>query len=387
MSSTGTELAVAAEIRGFYGRSAETEDVLSRLGGESQAALRQFSFERMLAYGVEYADAVELRARVLHGQGWKDAATALAECCQDRAAAAVAGEAGGPTRAAYLRRASALTRMSQAMMLGDTDERREIYARATALYGGAAEIAGDREHFTVATEHGSLSGWRVAAGPGAVGSAIVLGGVEGWAMDFDLMGEALAERGIDAYLLDAPGQGESRMSHRTYLTPNWLDACRAVLDEVEERTPGRAIGVIGNSMGGSLAMALAAADTRITACCDNGGIPAPWLVPPSIGTFFTKMSAFCNRSSAEETAAVWSSVDPTAHGPNAGYPLLVVHGGKDPLVSDALVEMLLDRVPTRARETVVFSDGDHCIYNHRADRDVLVADWMRARLTAAPARA
>jgi hypothetical protein len=33
---------------------------------------------------------------------------------------------------------------------------------------------------------------------------------------------------------------------------------------------------------------------------------------------------------------------------------------------------------------VVFSDGDHCIYNHRSDRDNLVADWMRERLSAAP---
>jgi len=29
---------------------------------------------------------------------------------------------------------------------------------------------------------------------------------------------------------------------------------------------------------------------------------------------------------------------------------------------------------------VVLSDGDHCIYNHRSDRDALMADWLRARL-------
>jgi hypothetical protein len=30
---------------------------------------------------------------------------------------------------------------------------------------------------------------------------------------------------------------------------------------------------------------------------------------------------------------------------------------------------------------VVFSDGDHCIYNHLQERDMVIADWMRARLT------
>ncbi|WP_425840079.1 alpha/beta hydrolase [Streptomyces fractus] len=382
MNPSGPDPAKEAEVRVFHGRRTEDEDAPSGLSGESRAALRQFSFERMLGYGVEYADAVELRARVLDGQDWKGAAIALAQVCQDRAATA-AGAAGGPTRAVYLRRASALTRMSQVMMLSDTDERRELYAGAVRLYDRAAHITGDRERFTVATGEGVLTGRHLPAGPQAVGSAIVIGGVEGWAMDFDEMGAALAARGVETFLLDGPGQGESRMANSVYLTPNWLSGYRQVVDEVEARAPGRPIGMVGNSMGGSFAMALAAADTRITACCDNGGIAAPGLVPPEIGTFFTKMMAFCDRDTPEESAAVWSSVDPTMPGPNSGYPLLIVHGGKDPLVSDARAQEVLDLVPAGDREMVAFSDGDHCIYNHREDRDLLVADWMRARLAAA----
>lgn len=380
MSAASTDRPMVVDTRQFLGRGVETEDILASLTVESQAGLRQFSFERMLGYGIEYSDAVELRARVLDGQVWKDAATDLAQVCLGREAADSIADA---TRAVYLRRASALLRMSQALMLSDTDERREIYARAVDLYGRAAEITGDRERFTVATDEGPLSVWRMPAGPDAVASAIVIGGVEGWAMDFDTMGAALAARGIDAFLLDAPGQGESRMIDRVYLTPNWLHAYRRVVDDIDARTPGRPIGMIGNSMGGAFAMALAAADTRITACCDNGGIATPGLVPPEIGTFFTKMAAFCDRDTAEETTAIWSTVDPTAQGPNSGYPLLVVHGGKDPLVSDGLAQMVLDLVPTQDREMVVFSDGDHCIYNHKEDRDLLVADWMRTRLTGA----
>ncbi|MGI8335136.1 alpha/beta hydrolase [Actinomadura scrupuli] len=374
-------LDVAVERRAFLGRRVEADEVVGALSVESQAALRQFSFERMLAYGVEYSDVVELRARVLDGQGWRDAASALARVCLNRAETSD-GAHGALTRAAYLRRASALLRMSQVMMLADTAERREIYTGALDLYTRAAEITGDRERFTVSTGEGPLSGWLLPAGPDAIGSAIVVGGVEGWSLDFMTMGEALAARRIDAYLLDAPGQGESRMAERVYLTPSWLEGYRGVVDEVESRAPGRPIGMIGNSMGGSFAMALAAADTRIAACCDNGGIATPGLVPPEIGTFFTKMMAFCDRDTAEETTAIWSTVDPTADGPNAGYPLLVVHGGRDPLVSDPLAQMVLDLVPTKDREMVVFSDGDHCIYNHREDRDLLVADWMRARLVA-----
>ncbi|WP_158852674.1 hypothetical protein [Saccharothrix deserti] len=193
-------------VREFVGRRAETEDVTSTLPVESQAALRQFSLEGTTGYGVDYADAVELRARVLGGQDWRSAATELADACLRRVEAAPE-TAGAATRIAYLRRASALLRMSQMMMLSDTTERREIFAKAAELYAQAAELRGDRERVTIDTDHGPLAGWLAPAGGNAVASAVVIGGIEGWAMDFHSLGEALVARGVDALLLDGPGQG------------------------------------------------------------------------------------------------------------------------------------------------------------------------------------
>lgn len=137
-------------------------------------------------------------------------------------------------------------------------------------------------------------------------------------------------------------------------------------------------------MGGSFAMALTVDEPRIRACCDNGGIIFPWMVPPSAGTFFSKMVVFCGTDDPDEAVEVWKTVTPVADGPNAGYPLLVVQGGEDPMVSMELGEMLLRHAPTDDKQMVVFSDGNHCVYNHRQDRDVLIADWMRARLCGLP---
>ncbi|WP_157968452.1 alpha/beta hydrolase [Streptomyces geranii] len=369
--------------RDFVGSRSETNDIMSRLSVESQAALRQFSLERTTGYGVDYSDAVELRARVIEGQDWRSAATDLADVCLRRVEGAPEG-AGRPTRIAYLRRASALLRMSQMMMLSDTAERQAIFTRAGELYAKAAELSADRERVVIEAGRDPLVGWLVTAPDTAVGSAVVIGGVEGWAMDFDSLGESLAERGIDALLLDGPGQGETRLTHKHYLTAQWRDAYARAVDFLDERAPGRPIGFIGNSMGGSFAMAVAGQDTRIRACVDNGGIHAPWLVPPTMGTFFSKMVAACGTEDANRAVDVWKTVTPLADGPNAGYPLLVVQGGDDPMISMDLAQILLQGAPTDDKRMVIFSDGNHCVYNHKHDRDALVADWTRARLCGLP---
>ncbi|MFD3616490.1 alpha/beta hydrolase [Streptomyces sp. NPDC058676] len=369
--------------RDFVGSRPETNDIVSKLSAESQAALRQFSLERMTGYGVDHADAVELRARVVEGEDWRSAATELAEVCVRRVKSAP-DAADRPTRIGYLRRASALLRMSQMMMLSDTAQRRAIFARAGEFYAQAAELSADRERVTIGTDREALVGWLVPAADTAVGSAIVIGGVEGWAMDFDSLGEALAARGIDALLLDGPGQGETRLTHEHYLTAQWRDAYGRAVDFLDERSPGRPIGFVGNSMGGSVAMAVVAQDTRIRACVDNGGIHAPWLVPPTMGTFFFKMVAACGTEDADRAVGVWETVTPLADGPNSGYPLLVVQGGKDPMISMDLAQILLRGAPTNDKQMVVFSDGNHCVYNHKHDRDALIADWTRARLCGLP---
>ncbi|MEQ6900325.1 alpha/beta fold hydrolase [Nocardioides sp. YIM 152588] len=368
----------SVQTRQFVGRQPETEEALAGLPEISQAALRQFSTERTMAYGVDYSDVVELRGRVVAGEDWQEVALDLAATCLEHAEGAAA-----PTRVPNLRRASALLRMSQMMKLSDTDDRRATFARAADLYQEAAALARDRERVTIQAPGGvPMAGWWLSGGPSPRGAVIVIGGVEGWAMDFESSGLAMAARGLDVLLLDAPGQGETRFTHHHYLTTDWPRAFDAAVDHVAERCAGLPIGIVGHSMGGGIAMAATARDPRIRACVSNGGLVYPGLVPASVGTFFTKMVAFCGTEDPEHSTPVWASVDPTASGPNAGYPLLVVHGGQDPMISDDLSNLLLDLAPTEAKEMVVFSDGNHCVYNHLQDRDILIGDWMTARLAA-----
>src|SRR5258706_7246055 len=203
-------------LRQYLGRRTESEEGIARLSVESQAALRQFSLDRLMGYGLAYADVIELRARVLEGEAWEAAATALAEIALKQANAASTGSAQ-TTRILYLRRASALLRMSQMMMLTNTPERDQIFARAATIYGEAAKLRSDRQRVLVETDSRPLVGWLIPALGGGVASAIVIGGVGGWALDFDNLGGALAARGLDALVVGGAWHGEWRLKYNRYL--------------------------------------------------------------------------------------------------------------------------------------------------------------------------
>jgi alpha-beta hydrolase superfamily lysophospholipase len=332
-----------------------------------------------MAYGVHHADAIELRARVWSGEPWRAVAEDLAQTCLAPPEAQVSPPSAA-TRANRHYRASELLRMSQMMMLRDSAERAAIVIQAGDLYAQAASLTGDRERLTVETPNGPLIGWLFKSRlPAAVGRVLVIGGVEGWAMDFGEMGETLAARGLETLMIDGPGQGESRLRLGHYFTRDWERSYGAVLDALEARQPALPLGVIGNSMGGSLAAHLASRDGRIVACCDNGGTSAPFMARAN-PTFFQKMTAHVGDVSEDEALEVWKTVKPADIETPVRCPLLVVHGGQDPLVTAEDAGFFFSQAASSDKQMVVFSDGDHCVYNHADDKHALIGDWMVSRL-------
>lgn len=365
--------------RHFSGRNTVVAAEPTVLSAGSEAALRQFSIERLMGYGVTHADAVELRGRVQAGEEWKVVAIDLArQCLQPPEISCSAASAA--TQVNRLFRASALMRMSQMMMLSDSDERREIFARAADYYLRASELKDDRQKTRVETGNGTLIGWTFPVRDQPLrGTAIVIGGVEGWAMDFGDLGVALARRGVETLVLDGPGQGESRMSCGHYLTRNWAGSYRDVVEFMRRKTGNLPLAFIGNSMGGSLAVHLAARDAGISVCCDNGG-PARTVLPTVNKTFASKMAAHCGPVPEQQAADIWFTANPLGDA-RLRCPFLLVHGGSDPLVSADDAREIFDWVSSTDKTMVVYSDGDHCVYNHSDDKLDLIGDWVADRLS------
>jgi alpha-beta hydrolase superfamily lysophospholipase len=367
-------------VHAFSGRS-PAQAPAKPSDAEAQAALQQFSLDRLTAYGVHYADAAELRGRVTAGEAWRAVASNLAADCLAPPEAAVA-PASPATQANRLYRASALLRMSQMMMLSDDDQRREIFAHAADLYRQAAAITGDREKITLDTEQGPLVGWMFPGqGENAVGSAVVIGGLEAWAMDFDAMGLELARRGVDTLVLDGPGQGESRMEHRHYLTPSWVRSYQHVFDHLAILTGGAPMAVVGNSLGGAIAVRLASQDTRIVACCDNGG-PRVIGRPPANRSLPPKILALCGEVTEAAAGEILHTLNPTGPDAVVDCPLLVVHGALDHLVSTDDARALFDWAKSTDKQMIIYSDGDHCVYNHPDDKHNAISDWVAQKLKA-----
>ncbi len=350
---------------------------------ESEAALRQFSQERLMSYGVDYADARELRARVALGEGWRAAAQDLAQTCLTPPEAATAAPSPAST-AARLFRASALLRMSQMMFLADSAERRTIVEDATSLYGRASAISRDRRPVAIEAEGGVLAGWLHPAAGAVVGTAIVIGGVEGWAMDFGPLGVALARRGVHALLLDGPGQGQSRILNGYCLDQDWAQGYRRAVDYLKVEYPGLPTAFVGNSMGGSVATIYSAMDPRIAACVNNGGAMHATRAVDN-PSFFKKMMTHCGEVTPDQALAIWGLLEPLSSPHVLAAPYLVVHGGMDPLVTTGEAETVFARATHPDKAMVTWSDGIHCVYNHEDDKQNLIGDWLASRLAAAGA--
>jgi len=352
-------------------------DIRSDISEESQAALRQLSLERLMAYGVHHSDAMELRARVQAGEVWQTVANSLADTLTGPRLE-IAAETRA-TRTNRLFRASALLRMSQMMMFVDSDQRRSIFARAAGLFEQAAILSGGCQRMIIQCDGGPLVGWMYPA-PNPVGQVIVIGGIEGWAMDFAAMGHELSKRSLDVLLLDGPGQGESRILLGHMLTAKWEADYECVITALAKRSP-LPIGFVGNSMGGAVAVHVAARDARIKAVCDNGGSSRPG-GPRPFNSFFRKMMAHVGAETVDDAYAVWGTVDPIAAAHRLSCPLLVVQGGEDPVVTIEHATRMLDHAASSDKRLELFSDGDHCIYNHSDDKHALIGDWIASRLRA-----
>jgi pimeloyl-ACP methyl ester carboxylesterase len=125
-------------------------------------------------------------------------------------------------------------------------------------------------------ENTTLPGYffRSPLAKGKVPVLIVHSGRDGWALHCKYIADAAILRGYHCLLVDGPGQGEALRLKGLVFRPDWEKVITPIVDYLitqKDVDPNR-IGLVGLSMGGSLAPRAVAFEKRIKVCVANPGV-------------------------------------------------------------------------------------------------------------------
>ncbi|UPK01338.1 alpha/beta fold hydrolase [Bradyrhizobium sp. 170] len=349
-----------------------SEDQLKQI----DALCRAMPITRMVDYGMSREAAALTHRIVREGRAWD---IVLEELARQQEATAHDEQESAAARELWHAAAASLI-FAQMAFNADGERKRYLYQQMTRCFTRFAALS----EFPVSRiempyRRGRLFGWHFHTNAAAVaGSVIIFGGMSGWSTAYRSMAEAVCRRGLDCLLVDGPGQGDSRLEGGIRADADLTSGFSRFVDWIQERTPGRRIGLWGNSYGGLLAALTATRDRRIAACCINGG-PMLTQLPPF-------------RTAQEQFAAMFGESDPVAltailsalafdsqHAP-LDCPTLVLEGGADPLVPPGAQRGFLVGNSHPLSRVETWLDGEHTIYNHSAERNALTTAWFAEAL-------
>jgi alpha-beta hydrolase superfamily lysophospholipase len=344
-----------------------------------QAMLRAYSLERAVDYGCSLDDTLELRRSVESGESWIESASGLG--ANDLRRAAIERESDRPMSAsAFSLHAAACFRLAQAALEEDVAGRLNMCERQLQAF---RQGIGADDHAEVEVTHNGAShrGWLFkpaqSRDPPCV---LVWGGADGWCEAFYASVPFYLERGLAVCLLELPGQGLARLRNGSLLRTDFTAMLSTAMTLLAgHQVAPNAFGVVGHSMGGSLAIAAAAADDRIKACCTNGGSVYLERGLQKYPRVLARVGRMLDRSN-DETLDFVRSLRLAEAASAMRAELLCLQGGRDVLVDSDEAQSLIElRGPERSA-LEVWPEGVHCLYNHAFERNCILTDWFATQL-------
>src|SRR5699024_3519105 len=287
----------------------------------------------------------------------------------------------------YLTRRSAPLRISQAMEVLNTETRRRTYLEAAALFSRAKAMDKRYRSRTIESSEGTLHAWEIWPTEEIPrGVVLVLGGVDGWSMDWDGLGQQIAHEGYIAVVLDGPGQGESRYTHETYLGPTWIRAYRSVIDYMNSLADGLPLFAVGNSMAAGMVLQIQSVYGAFSGVCSNGPVKDMSQLFSS-KTYARKLAAFRGKSVSLDSARdIFGAIDLTPDRVKQATPVLLLQGDEDPMVPVSDGRTVLAWTQSAVPSFALFERGEHVINRFPADKHLLIRSWLTHLTQRQPSR-
>jgi 2,6-dihydroxypseudooxynicotine hydrolase len=334
------------------------------------------SLHRLLADGVHYRDAIDIRDTTPDWNSWCDAWSRWA-AEGERRGEDILARGASRTAADEFARASLYYHYGQCLLFDDLAKKKRTHDLKVAAFHRAAPLLHPPiELVNIPFEGVDMAGhFRLPRGIKSPACAILMGGLDTTKEDYLVVNNYCLQRGLATLAFDAPGQGETQFkmlwrkdNHR---------AVSAVVDYLEKRPEiaSNRIGIVGRSMGGHYAPRSGAVDKRIKAIVAWGAmyhLHNIAEVPPHNlqGLLYVSGS-----KTVEEARQFFECVDLEGYAEQITCPMLVIHGGLD-RISSMEQAMRLVKEARGKTETLIWEDSIHCCHDRSHIVRPAIADFL-----------
>lgn len=360
--------------------------MVDALGESRVEAVVDNWFPRFLANDLDYLDVRRTLDQISSWSDWADAWSAMADRYTLLGQQAERAE-HWLTAASHLRRAALTLQFAQFVLTDDVSRRAALHRRQCELYARAApNLRPAAVRVEMPTTVGLVPGYlRLPVIGRAAGLVLLVPGLESTKEQFSTLEPYLLDRGLATLSLEGPGQGEMRCQ-RVFRDDDYAAAVasvsRFVQREVDLAVP---VVVLGTSFGGYLALRHAREVANVVAVAEIAGpYDLDWFahMQPVVREGFRYL---VGAQSDEETERLLAGMSLRGALAALDVPVLVVHGGRDPVIPVEHAHRIAADLGPRATMQI-WPDGNHSCNNLYPIVRPFVADWLRDRVEEAEQR-
>lgn len=330
--------------------------------------------------GVDPRDLEVVLGRITSLAAWVDEWEHLGRA-HEAAGMELIGRGRGAEAARRLLAASAAYHFAQYVMFLDTGRKQSLHEACVRVYEAASShFDPPARPFEVTYRRRAMKGFlRMPPGPRPAPLVVLFNGTNAVKEELHWWSDVFLERGIATIVFDGPGLGQT--FHRMSMVAEPRPVGTAILNEIEAQ-PGldpERIGFLGMSLGGYLAIRMAAHDARVRAVA---AVSPPysadiyWNV--TLSGLRRELAALYNLDEREMGREV-HRITLSGALPRLRAPLLVAGGGQDH-ITPATEAWRIFQDARSEREIVFYPKGAHDCFNVLADLRPRMVSWMARRL-------